>query len=67
MPKMPEQNRDQPFQRIPMACRTTGLSQSYLRAGCRAGTIPHIRSGNTYLINVPALLRQLDTVQENAS
>ena len=67
MPKMPEQNRNQPFQRIPQACQTTGLSQSYLRAGCRAGTIPHVMSGKTYLINIPALLRQLNAVKEDAS
>ncbi len=48
-----------PFQKIPDAVRTTGLSSYYLRAGCRSGTVPHIRSGNTYYINVPALLRQL--------
>lgn len=67
MPKLPEQRNDQPFQRIPMACKTTGLSQTYLRAGCKAGTIPHIRSGSTYMINVPALLRQLNAVEEDAS
>jgi hypothetical protein len=67
MPKLPEQRCDQPFQRIPMACKTTGLSQTYLRAGCRAGTIPHIMSGNTYMINMPAFLRQLDAVKEDAS
>lgn len=59
MPKLPEQNRDQPFQRIPQACATTGLSQHFLREGCKAGTVPHIKSGSSYLINVPALLRQL--------
>ena len=59
MPKLPTQTRDQPFQRIPQACMTTGLSQHYLRAGCKDGTIPHVRSGQTYLVNVPALLRQL--------
>lgn len=49
-----------PFQKISDACRTTGLSQHFLRLGCRNGSIPHIRSGNVYLINVPALLEQLD-------
>lgn len=48
-----------PFQSIPDACEFTGLSQSFLRAGCRDGSIPHIRSGKKYFINVPALLRQL--------
>lgn len=50
---------DAPFQKIPDACRTTGLSQWYLRKACKEGTIPHIMSGTTYYINVPALLRSL--------
>lgn len=49
----------QPFQKIPEACRTTGLSQYYLRRGCREGSIPHLRSGSTIYVNIPALLRQL--------
>lgn len=57
-----------PFQKIPEACKTTGLSQYFLRKGCRAGTIPHVKSGDIYYINVPALLRQLgaDPEQEEA-
>lgn len=54
-----------PFQKIPEACKTTGLSQYFLRKGCRAGTIPHIKSGETYYINIPALLRQLGAEPEN--
>lgn len=48
-----------PFQKIPDACRTTGLSQYYLRKGCRDGSIPCIRSGPTYYVNIPELLKQL--------
>ena len=48
-----------PFQKSPDACRTTGLSQYYLRKGCKDGSIPHIKSGPTYYINVPELLLQL--------
>lgn len=50
----------QPFQKIPEACKTTGLSQYFLRCGCKDGTIPHIKSGKTYLINIPKLLKQLE-------
>ena len=50
-----------PFQKIAEACKTTGLSQYFLRQGCKDGTIPHIRSGSTYYINVPELLGQLNT------
>lgn len=52
-----------PFQKIPEACKTTGLSQHFLRAGCRDGSIPHVKSGTTYLINVPKLLRQLGVTE----
>ncbi|MDY3692740.1 MAG: helix-turn-helix domain-containing protein [Dysosmobacter sp.] len=48
-----------PFQKIPEACKTTGLSQYYLRKGCKDGSIPHVRSGQTYYINVPELLEKL--------
>ena len=63
MPRLPQQNDSAPFQRIPAACRITGLSQSYLRAGCKDGTVPHIMIGTTYLVNIPALLRQLGVEQ----
>lgn len=48
-----------PFMKIKAAAQFTGLSQYYLRAGCRDGSIPHTRSGQTFFVNVPALLRQL--------
>ena len=49
-----------PFQKIRDACATTGLSQCYLRKGCKDGSIPHIKSGCTYYVNVPALLKKLE-------
>lgn len=49
-----------PFQKIAEACKTTGLSQYYLRRGCKSGTIPHIKSGGVYYINVPVLMEKLD-------
>ena len=48
-----------PFQKITEACKTTGLSQYFLRQGCKNGTIPHIKSGGVYYINVRALVEQL--------
>lgn len=48
-----------PFQKIAEASRTTGLSQYFLRQGCRDGSVPCVRSGTVYLVNVPKLLRQL--------
>lgn len=48
-----------PFQKIDEACATTGLSKFFLRNGCKDGTVPHIKSGRTYYIDVPALLKKL--------
>lgn len=49
----------QPFQKIADAVKTTGLSAYFLRLGCRDGSVPHVKSGGTYYINIPALLRKL--------
>ena len=49
-----------PFLKIKDACAVTGLSQYFLRKGCKNGSIPHIKSGPTYYVNVPALLAQLN-------
>lgn len=57
----------EPYQKILDACRTTGLSQYYLRKGCRDGRVPHIRSGKTYYVNVPALLDKLATQMDKGS
>jgi hypothetical protein len=48
-----------PFQTIEQTCRTTGLSQYYLRKGCRDGSIPCVRSGRVFYIDVPALVEKL--------
>ena len=48
------------YMKIREASRETGLSQFYLRTGCKAGTIPHVKNGTVYLINVPALLKKLE-------
>ena len=50
-----------PYQSIAAACRSTGLSQHYLRQGCRTGTVPHVMAGTKYLVDVPALLASLRT------
>ena len=58
MKKRLQANPDAPFQRISDACRITGLSMYYLRRGCIDGTVPHVKSGSTYMVNVPALLQK---------
>ena len=41
-------------------CKLSGLSQFYIRQRVRAGSLPFIRSGTTYLINASAALEVLD-------
>ena len=48
-----------PFMKIEAASRATGLSQYFLRRGCKDGSVPCIKSGTTYFVNVPALLKKL--------
>lgn len=48
-----------PYHTINEAAKLTGLSTCYLRDGVKKGVIPHIKSGNTYLIDVPLLLISL--------
>ena len=55
-----ESRQATPFMKIGAASRVTGLSQYYLRQGCKDGTIPHIKSGTVYMVNVAKLLRQLN-------
>lgn len=57
---------EKPFQGIKEACNSTGLSQFYFRQGIKAGTIPFIKSGKKILINVPAVLEQLDKESKKA-
>lgn len=56
-------NPQTPFMKIKDACKVTGLSCYYLRRGVKDGSIPHVKSGNVYLINVPGLLRKLGVVE----
>lgn len=49
-----------PYQSIRGASRISGLAQGYIRAGCRDGTIPCLRVGKEYRINMPLFLQQLE-------
>lgn len=53
-----------PFMKIKEAATATGLSQLYIRKGCRDGSIPCVRSGRVYMVNVPALLKKLGVTPE---
>lgn len=56
-----------PFQKIAEACKSTGLSQYFLRKGCKDGTVPHVKSGGVYYINVPALMDTLEQRQTKST
>ena len=53
-----------PYKNIKETASISGLSQSYLRNGCKDDTIPHICVGKKYMINVPALFDQLGVPYE---
>lgn len=53
-----------PFQTIKQTVKTVGCSEHFLRDGVKAGRIPHIRNGAKYLLNVPALLNQLNEMSK---
>ena len=52
------------FLTIKEAAQLTGLSIRTLRDGCRRDTMPHIMSGNKFLINAPMLLDDLNRESE---
>lgn len=52
------------FASIKEASRITGLSQYFIRAGCRAGTIPHIMCGNRYKVDLQRMQDHLDSQTE---
>jgi len=53
------------FMTIREACNYTGLSQRFLREGCKMGKIPHVMSGNTYMINVALLMDTLNKMSRD--
>lgn len=48
------------FLSIRDAATVTGLSQFFLRNGCRDGSVPCIRSGRKYLVDVQSLNAMFD-------
>ena len=50
---------DATMQSVRGAAELTGLSRYYILNGCKDGTIPHIRVGVDYRINMPLFLEQL--------
>ena len=52
------------FQPIRGASEITGLSQKYIREGCRSGTIPCLKVGSDYRVNMPLWRELLDRASE---
>lgn len=52
---------DAPYQPFRGASRITGFSISFLRDGCKNGTIPHIMVGAEYRVCMPLFLKQLES------
>jgi len=48
------------YQSIKDTVKVSGLSEFYLRKLLKNGKLPHIKSGNKVLINIPSLLNQLE-------
>ena len=49
-------DRNAPFQPIRGAAEITGLSTNLIRQGCQNGTIPHIRVGSDYRVDMKLFL-----------
>lgn len=58
-------NPEAPYQTPRAAAYLTGLSLWYIREGCKAGTIPHIRVGRDYRIDMQQLREQLKRESQN--
>jgi excisionase family DNA binding protein len=59
------QPNDKPavFQSVEDARLVLGVSNDWIRKGIKDGSIPHIRVGRRYLVNVPALMRKLGVTE----
>lgn len=53
------------YMTIREASEHTGLSQFFIRSGCRTGEIPHIMSGAKYLVDLPAFLSLLREMEHS--
>ena len=54
-----EKSFEKPFMKIHEACNATGLSQFFLRRGCKDGSIPCVKSGTVYYIDMEKLMEKL--------
>ena len=48
-----------PFCGIPEAARRSGLSEFFIRRGCRDGSIPCIRTGEKYMVDFNGMVEAM--------
>jgi len=48
-----------PFMSVQAAAKATGRSEFSIRQGLRNGTVPHLKEGTKYLVDVPAMLEMM--------
>ena len=58
-------NPDAIFHPVSSASDISGWSTKAIRAGCKAGTIPHIKMGADYRVNMPLWIEQLNEASRN--
>lgn len=56
-----------PLQSIDNTARLTGASRFFIRNGCRNGSIPCIKSGSKYMVNLPLFLEMLDRLSKEGN
>ncbi len=67
MARVKKEVNNVPFMSIREAARSTGLPESFLRGMQKRGALPGVYSGVKYLVNVPALLAQMDAQRPGVS
>ena len=53
-------NTEKVFYSVKEAAAKTGLSQKFIRSGLEDKSIPYVKSGNKYMINLPLWMEGLD-------
>jgi len=52
------------FVSIKEAVKITGLSEYFIRQNLKAGVIPHIKTGNKIMLNMPRLEAELERLTD---
>lgn len=55
------------FVTVKKTVKATGVPERLVREWLRAGKIPHIKSGNKYLVNLPLFLAELESMSKRGA